>query len=171
MRTCEYCGKSIVAKNAHARYCSGKCRVYAHRAAKRIPTELTSRDRWVRYSPSKTPLDAITGKNASSTNPETWASYPEAKTSTYGIGVGFVLGEGIGCIDIDHCINNGIVDQRALDLIDQTEHFYAEISPSGNGIHIWHHANEGPGTRRVENGLNVERYTTGRYITITGKRL
>lgn len=168
MRKCEHCGKSIVAKNAQARFCSGKCRVYAHRAAKRIPTELTRRDRWVRYAADKRPLDAITGRSASSTDPTTWASHAEASTSSHGIGPGFVLGDGIGCIDLDHVINDGELLPEAAAFISGYPGNYIEVSPSGDGLHIWGLSPEGSGTRRQENGISVERYSSGRYITITG---
>lgn len=168
MRTCEQCGKSIVAKNAQARFCSSKCRVYAHRAGKRIPAELTRRDRWVRYAADKRPLDAITGRSASSTDPSTWASHAEASTSSYGVGPGFVLGDGIGCIDLDHVIADNTIHPAALELVSQYPGNYIEISPSGDGLHIWGTSAEAGGTRRIENGIHVERYSTGRYITITG---
>ncbi len=168
MRTCEKCGKSIVAKNAQARYCSTKCRVAAHRAAKKLPAELTSRDRWVRHDHAKRPLDAITGTPASSTDPTTWASYTEASTSTYGIGAGFVLGDGIGCIDLDNVMQDGQLDASAAIFIADYPNHYIEISPTGDGLHIWGTSPEVAGTRRTENGISVERYSTGRYITITG---
>lgn len=175
MRECEQCGAGIVRKNAQARYCSTKCRVRAHRNP--LPPELTSRDRWVRWKieirkgkPTKAPIQ-IDGSYASSTNPDTWTSHATAKASVIGKGLGFVLGNGIACIDIDHCITDGTIDPRALELMASTEHFYAEISPSGDGIHIWHHADESAGTRKIENGLHVERYSTGRYITVTGRKL
>lgn len=169
MRKCEHCGKSTVAKNAQARFCSSKCRVYAHRAAKRIPAELTSRDRWVRYDHKKRPLDAITGTLASSTDPTTWASHTEATHSSHGVGSGFVLGEGIGCIDLDHVIHEGDLMPEAAAFISAYPGSYIEVSPSGNGLHIWGLAPEAPGTRRQEQGISVERYSAGRYITITGK--
>lgn len=168
MRECEQCGVSIIRKNAQARYCSTRCRVAAHRNP--LPRELITRDRWVRYSKTKIPL-TTSGDVASSTNPDTWSDYASAKKSTAGVGLGFVLGDGIGGIDIDHCITDGTIDPRAIELMESTEHFYAEISPSGDGIHIWHYAEESAGTRKIENGLHVERYSTGRYFTVTGRKL
>lgn len=170
MRTCEWCGKSIVSKNAQARFCSSAHRVYAHRAAKTAPPyprELIARDRWVRHAADKRPLQ-IDGSNASSTNPDTWASYDQAAKSTAGVGLGFVLGDGIGCIDLDHCLINGKLDYEAEIFIDNHPGSYIEVSPSGDGLHIWGSAPEAPGTKRKINGLSIERYSTGRYITITG---
>lgn len=158
----------MITVRSDAKFCSQKCGTYWRRKLKKLPRQLTTRDRWVRYDHDKRPL-AIDGRPASSTDPRTWASHAEAVASSVGVGLGFVLGEGIGCIDIDHCITDGVIDARALQLVADTDHFYVEVSPSGEGLHIWHHAKEGRGTRRTENGLHVERYSVGRYITVTGR--
>ncbi|MDF2045138.1 hypothetical protein P2P98_03110 [Microbacterium sp. Kw_RZR3] len=176
-RVCDWCGIGIVTTRADARFCSSKHRIYAHRAAKRspIPQRLTSRDRWVRWryelrngKPTKAPITAD-GRRATSTNPDTWTTFAAASASTLGEGLGFTLGDGIGCIDVDHCVSDGVIDPRALELARTPNAFYVEYSPSGEGIHIWHDADEQPGTRRTENGLSVERYSAGRYITVTGR--
>ncbi len=142
---------------------------------------MLNRNRWVRYSPSKMPL-TIKGHAASSTDPNTWASHKEATASRAGIGLGYVLGDGIGCIDLDHCLVDGQPTQAALEFIAQYPSNYIEVSPSGDGLHIWGTTAEGPGTRRAQDGLKVEIYHGGegidprtgkpvffgRYITITG---
>lgn len=129
---------------------------------------MARQNRWVRYDQNKVPLNASTGNNASSTNPETWTSLATAKKSNYGIGIGYVLGEGIGCIDLDHCLIDGQPTERAQELIDQHPNSYIEVSPSGTGLHIWGLRDEQPGTRQVIDGLHVEVYSSGRYITVTG---
>lgn len=134
----------------------------AHRAA-RLPIELTSRARWVRRNVDKVPL-TVDGRAASSTNPATWTTYKKAKASKIGAGLGFVLGDGIGCVDLDHCIINGQVTAWAQDILDQVGPTYIEVSPSGNGLHLWGYLEEGPGRRRK----GVEVYSVGRYITISG---
>jgi len=177
MRTCEWCGKSIVSRNAQARFCSGRCRVSAHRAAKTAPAfphELTSRDRWMRWDKKlrkgkvqKVPIQ-LDGTNAKSTDPRTWANYTQAARSTIGEGLGFALGDGIGCIDLDHCLIGGKLTPAATAYLrDYPEHFI-EISPSGDGLHIWGSMLEQPGRKQTINGLSIETYSTGRYITITG---
>lgn len=115
----------------------------------------------------KVPFTAA-GAYASSTNPDTWTTFHEANTSTVGVGLGYVLGDGIGCIDLDHCILGGKLDYEAEIFIDNYPGNYIEVSPSGDGLHIWGAAAEAPGTKRNINGLSIERYSTGRYITITG---
>lgn len=174
MRTCEQCGRSIVAKNAQARYCSTRCRVAAHRAAQRdrVPGILRSSARWVRHTRKKFPI-TTSGEPASPTDLSTWTDYETAKNSTAGVGLGFVLtGDGISCIDLDHVIHNEHIDPRAVELINSVDTFYIERSPSGTGIHAWTHT-PAPGRNRYKlpNGLKVEWYDTGRYITITGQPL
>lgn len=170
MRTCEKCGRPTVAKNAQAKYCSTACRVAAHRQNKRatIPTEMTQKARWIRHDQNKKPL-TVTGQSASSTNPTTWASHGEATQSTIGTGLGYVLGQGIGCIDLDHCLKDGQPTDRAKDFLKQYPNNYIEVSPSGDGLHIWGYREEQPGTRQTVDDLNIETYSVGRYITITGK--
>ncbi|MCC2031819.1 hypothetical protein [Microbacterium allomyrinae] len=169
MRECESCGRSITNRNAQARYCSTRCRVAGHRAAKRqqLPLELTRRDRWVRWTPSKRPI-TVTGEPASSTDPTTWGSYQAARDSTVGAGLGFALGDGLGCIDIDHCLVDGELTAAAAAFLAAYAGHYIEISPSGTGLHIWGHRAEQPGRRYTVAGLPIEVYSTGRYMTVTG---
>jgi primase-polymerase (primpol)-like protein len=163
--TCQFCSGplTIAAKGPTPKFCSTKCRVYFHRA-NRLPVELTSRHRWVRRNAQKVPL-TIEGRAASSTNPKTWTSYKKAAASNIGVGLGFVLGDGIGCIDLDHCINEGVVTEWAREILHQVGPTYVEVSPSGEGLHLWGYLEEAPGIRRK----GVEVYSVGRYITITGK--
>ncbi|GAA3581167.1 hypothetical protein GCM10022198_00330 [Klugiella xanthotipulae] len=142
--------------------------MYHHRRPQ-LPAELRERARWVRRDARKRPLDAITGKSASSTNPSTWAEYVEAKHATFGVGLGFVLGDGIGCIDLDHCLDDGVPTAECARYLADYPRHYVEVSPSGDGLHIWGTLPEGKGTRQIIRGLSVERYSIGRYITITGR--
>lgn len=138
----------------------------AHRAAKRaasIPTELTSRDRWVSHTADKRPITAD-GKPASSTNAATWSPYSQIRDLDRR---GFVLGDGVGCIDLDHCLVDGEPNDAARAFLATLPPTYIEISPSGDGLHIWGRLPEAPGTRQTLGGLSVERYSVGRYITIT----
>lgn len=169
MRECETCGRSIVARNAQARYCGSKCRTAAHRRKKTqpIPAAMLTARRWVRRSSAKVPL-TIDGRAASSTDPTTWADHKDATASTAGIGLGFALGNGYACIDLDHCVQDGQPNAYALAYLRRYPNNYIEYSPSGTGLHIWGTMPERPGTRKQIHGLSVETYSTGRYITITG---
>lgn len=152
-----------------AQFCSTKCRVYAAREAKKLPAEMRSRDRFVRYSSAKVPL-TLAGKNASSTNAATWSSYRDAVASGVGEGIGFVLGDGIGCIDLDHCITGGVIAEWAQRVLDDNPDTYVEVSRSGTGLHVFGLRAEGPG-RNVRDGVRaVEWYSVGRYIALTGRR-
>ncbi|WP_442786782.1 bifunctional DNA primase/polymerase [Leifsonia sp. ZF2019] len=165
MRKCEWCGTAIVYKNAQAVYCSSRCRVYAHRARNNPFAALRNEKRWVLWDSNKRPI-MPSGAPASSTDPSTW-SMGYAVNGHHNIG--FVLGDGFACIDLDHCLDGGRPNDAASEFLKSYPKHYIEISPSGDGLHIWGTADEGPGTRRIENGLSVERYTTGRYITVTGR--
>lgn len=164
---CQRCeGPLLIAgKGPRPKFCSTRFRVAAHRVG-RLPVELTSRARWVRRNADKVPL-TIDGRSASSTNPATWATYARAKASQIGAGLGFVLGDGIGCIDLDHCLKDGVVADWAQDVLDQVGRTFIEVSPSGEGLHVWGYLEPGPGHRR--NGVEI--YSVGRYITVTGKPL
>lgn len=176
MRKCEYCGRSIVYKNAHARFCSDKCRNYARRSFMRnpIPAPMRENARWVRWrielrngKPTKVPLQ-LDGTRASSTNVETWTSWLQAKESAVGDGLGYVLGDGIACIDLDHCLIEGEPTDAARRFLDGYTNNYIEVSPSGDGLHIWGSCEEQSGRRfTTPDGLSVEFYAIGRYITIT----
>lgn len=184
-RTCEGCGTPINLHRSHARTCSPKCRVRVHRAAKLaqtraevapIPTDLRELDRWVRWTNrprngrmTKAPV-TTTGRAASSTNPATWSTYTAAADSTIGDGLGFVLnGDGLACIDLDHCLTDGKPSPAAQAVLERFPGAWVEVSPSGDGLHIWGTAPGGPGRKiTTTDGLSIEFYTTGRYMTVTG---
>ena len=165
-----------LAARADARTCSTRCRVAVHRAAKKrlIPLELTTRDRWVRRAGDKRPL-TTTGRAASSTDPRTWSTYRNAADSVAGVGLGFVLSDvdDVVCIDLDHCLNplTGRLAPWAAAIIRDAGTTYGEVSPSGDGPHIWGRADVRQGRRiRRPDGTAVEIYGTGRYIAMTGRR-
>lgn len=176
-RNCARCGEPINLLREGARYCSTRCRVAAKRARDRearLPEQMTGARQWVRRDRKKRPIRADNGRWASVTNPDTWCSYQEARRSTRGVGLGFVLtGEDdISCIDIDHCITDGVLDPAARALITSVPNrLFVEISQSGEGVHVWHNGRPGRGSRRREEGLLVERYSQGRYIAVTGRLL
>lgn len=165
---CEVCGTPVSAgaRGRKPKFCGTKCRVKSHRGH-HIPVELRELPRWIRHR-NKVPMTAK-GLSASSTNPMTWTDYQTASASTVGDGLGFVLnGDGIVCIDLDHCYD-GKPSAEAQALIDSLPDTYIEVSPSGTGLHIWGYAVLEKGHRFNRNGLSVEIYPKGRYITVTGK--
>lgn len=169
MKSCAVCGLPMITRRSDAKTCSARCRARLSRM--KLPDVLTSRKRWVRWAADKTPLSALGGQ-ASSTNPATWTSYEIARDSDVGAGVGFVLnGDGIGCYDLDHCAIGGELTEAAREFLSGLDAFYVEWSPSGDGVHAWVWSDPAPGWRRTVNGLRVEFYTRGRYMTVTGRRL
>ena len=162
--TCGHCGREFAPKatGRTPRYCATSCRVAAHRARPRIPAELTSRARWVRRD-GKRPI-TVEGRPASTTSSSTWSTYAAAKRATAGDGLGFVLGDGIACLDLDHCLVDGVPNEAAREVLARVPGAYVEISPSGDGLHVWGTAPEQPGRKRP----GIEAYSVGRYITVTG---
>lgn len=129
--------------------------------------DLRSRDRWVSWLPSKRPIQ-LDGSSATSTDPRTWTSYSRIRGAER---KGFVLGEGIGCIDLDHCLEGSKLTPAAAAFVARMPTTYTEISPSGTGLHLWFRMSEAPGSRRRIDGLSIETYSRARYITVTGRRL
>lgn len=154
-----------------ARFCSTRCRVYAHRKARKageLPREMAERARFVRFLPSKRPITTA-GTPASSTDSTTWTSLAGARAATAGEGVGYVLGDGVGCIDLDHCLDGDTLEPWAKAVLDANHGTFVEVSRSGEGLHIFGLLEEGPG-RKIRDGRNIEVYSAGRYIALTGKR-
>lgn len=162
-RPCEHCrGDLPVRARADARFCSTRCRMAAHRAG--APRELRETPRWVRHSKKKVPL-TVAGTAASSTDPATWSRFEDVRRFERR---GFVLnGDGIVCIDLDHCFVEGRLSDMASRLLEKLPPTYIEVSPSGEGLHVW-------GRGVVEKGRclpgGVEVYGTGRFMTVTGRR-
>ncbi|QBI53438.1 bifunctional DNA primase/polymerase [Streptomonospora litoralis] len=173
-RRCEQCPTPLpTMARRHARYCSARCRQVASRARRRaaaaaLPRALVERDRWVRHSPTKVPL-TTTGRPASSTDATTWSTYATAATSRVGAGLGLVLdGDGLVCLDLDHCLTpDGHARSWAQPLLDQLPATYIEVSPSGDGLHVWGYGDLAHGRRLVYGAGTVEVYGAGRYITVT----
>jgi primase-polymerase (primpol)-like protein len=101
-----------------------------------------------------------------------WASFDDARKAGKGDGVGFVLnGDGIVCIDLDDCVIDGVISDEAQRLIDSFPQTFVEFSPSNRGLHLWGLGEVQAGRRFERDGLKIEVYGTGRYLTVTGKPL
>jgi hypothetical protein len=139
-----------------------------------IPNELKDLDRWVVWREGKIPYDAkYINSRASSTNPDTWASFDQATTAyeecEQALGIGFVLnGDGLCGIDIDHCITDDVIDPAAMHLLDHLGASYVSISPSGKGLRAFGYATPLlQGVKGSYDGLSIELYSSQRYLTIT----
>lgn len=179
VKVCECgCGKDMSMRRSDARFASSRCRVRAHRAkADRIPERMRREDRWMRWTlakrgdrMTKRPL-TVAGRSGSSTNPATWSTYEAAKASIVGTGVGYALGAGIGCYDLDDALQDGHLKPWAADVLAGIPEpvIFMEVSQSGRGVHVFIEAPEGPG-RVIRDGRKIERYTAGRFIAMTGQR-
>lgn len=168
--TCEQCKGEFDAAGSRGRtpkYCSGRCRQRAHRArTNTIPAFMCERAAWCRAD-GKRPI-MVDGSPASSTNPATWTTFAEVKTGT-GDGCGVMLGNGLGCYDLDHCYTAGNLDDWAVEFIKTIDApiIYAERSISGEGLHIFIKANERAGQKLRFMGKAVEAYTRQRFIRTT----
>ena len=148
----------------------------------KIPYELKELDRWCCFKlverqgrQTKMPVDPRTGNLAKSNDETTWADFDTALSSSVNYdGLGFFFKEPYIGIDIDD-VGDEIEDYRndkhddniVSEFID-TLGSYAEVSPSGNGIHIIIKGELPPNGRRKG---NVEVYTSGRFFTMTGDSL
>ena len=144
-----------------------------------IPEELRRRPQWLVWKleerdskPTKIPYIAGGVGKASSTDSETWRSFDEAvvalKTGRYdGIGFVFSTGDPYAGIDLDDCRNpeSGELEVWAAKTVQDLDG-YAEVSPSGTGVHI---IVRGKATNKKRG--KVEAYSSERYFTITGQVL
>ena len=146
-----------------------------------LPEELRKRDQWVCWKEelrdgksTKIPVTPGNGAFASSTDPETWASFETALEyadtgNADGIGFVFTDDDPIVGVDLDDCRNpeSGDVDDTALDIIERLDS-YTEISPSGTGFHVLIKGELPDGRNRRG---SIELYDTARFFTVTGDRL
>jgi putative DNA primase/helicase len=149
-----------------------------------VPTDLQEHPQWVvwRYGElqangkrKKVPYNPATGNPAKSTDSSTHTNFTRAAwalTMDGFRGLGFVLNQSdpFTCIDLDHCrdAETGVMTPQAEQIIRRFNS-YTEVSPSGEGIHIWMRGalprpNKGPGSI-------AEVYDHAHYLTLTGNRL
>lgn len=130
-----------------------------------------SQQRW-----TKLPLNPIGLTAAKANDPATWGAYTSVVGNTWNrpdIGIGFEIGSkaqnhssGLFCVDLDHVLKNGSIQDPAALEIFETLDSYTEISPGGDGLHIWIKADVTE-ERAKRKGV-IEMYGDGRYITVTG---
>ena len=154
---------------------------------KNTPKEMVIKPQWLLWKevkkeddkPTKVPLAPWKSHNygaMDATNPDNWTDYQTAldyfkKSKGKASGLGFVLGNGIVGIDLDHCINEKEeLSDFALKTINSTE-TYIEVSPSGRGLHIIGFG-EIPHALALKKGdTGLEIYGEKRYFTFTGNAL
>ena len=142
-----------------------------------IPQEMRIYKQWVCWrfedtdgpKPTKVPYSPLTGKLASVTDPNTWASFEQAAhvltTTNWYNGIGFVLTEAdpFAFIDLDDTKGDQTALDRQIKIYNEFDSF-AERSPSGSGLHIIIKGALPSGRRRS----HIEIYSSARYMTMTG---
>jgi hypothetical protein len=123
----------------------------------------------------KPPLSSKTGRPATGTfrAPGFLATFDEAIETMrrHGLaGIGLSLEHArLSGADLDHCVtDSGSYTALAARVLALAE-TYAELSPSGEGIHILAKAADAPVIKRDD--LGIELYSRGRYFTLTGNRV
>lgn len=120
------------------------------------------------------PYSPVTLKRAKTNNISTFTSYKkEIGSITEFDGIGIKVTEDIVAIDLDHYLDNGMINHQANQIIARFPTFYIEVSPSGYGLRLilMYSSNLGfnPKLHYHKKG-NVEFYTSGtnRFVTLTG---
>lgn len=141
-----------------------------------IPHEMRAFNQWVvwRYEdrdgpkPTKVPYSPKSNGHADVNNATTWGTLDEAikalDTGWYA-GVGFVLTDAdpYTFIDLDDTQGDQVAFDRQRKVFEEFDS-YAELSPSGNGLHIIVKGKVPSGRRRSF----IEIYSSQRYMTMTG---
>lgn len=131
--------------------------------------------RWLNWKPvdragktTKVPY-AVNGRMASSTDPSTWSTYPEASAKSANTGIVFMSEKSLLGIDIDHCLSDGVIEHveaKAIRELVEKAATYTEVSPSGTGLHLYLKISSPLKLERNRHS-NFEAYTEGRYFTTT----
>ncbi len=126
---------------------------------------------------TKVPYNPITRRKAKTNRPNTFTTFDTAVSATGYDGIGIRVAENIKGIDLDHCIEDGVLLPWAQEIVDKFHATYIEISPSGEGIRIFCLTSEqfayDTATYYIKNG-NIEVYIPGhtnRFLTVTGNVL
>lgn len=136
------------------------------------PDELQNLKQWLCHK-AKVPHNPRTLAQAQTTNPATWGTLAEAQAALQTgqfDGLGIVLADGLAGVDLDHVRDpeTGIIEDWALDIIRDLDS-YAEVSPSGTGVHILCFVDSLPDGKRKKGKSEI--YNTGRFFTFTGEHL
>jgi hypothetical protein len=152
-----------------------------------IPAELKARDQWVGWvlqwnakakKWDKPPIDIRTGQYASSTNPDTWATF-DAVMAEYRLGhldgVGFVFTPDDAYVGVD--LDDAMIEPASLyewsrQIVEDLD-TYSEVSPSMTGVKLLLRGRLPDGCAHEKPCAcgKVEVYDRGRYFTITGNTI
>jgi len=148
-----------------------------------LPKRMVETDRWILWYEEErggkltkipcAPWETGHWNPASATDSENWTDFDTAKKYAQkkeGYGVGFVFSEDddIVGIDLDDCIVERKVQGFAATVI-QEANSYTEISPSGDGAHVFLRGNLSRAIKPEEE--DIEAYDCNRFFTVTGRFL
>lgn len=157
-----------------------------------IPRELAERRQWLAWDWAwisdpkhpeggrwtKVPKNPLTGGNASTTNPATWATIGDTiaamdRFNFPGIGFVFTTDDPFFGIDLDNCHNPGTGEctLTATTALDRFDGCYVEWSPRQHGLHFIGRAGAFPHERTGNKRGDIECYWSGRFFTFTGRPL
>lgn len=130
--------------------------------------------------PTKVPYNPKTGAMARTNDPSTFADFNTAMKS-YAIGgwdgIGYRVSEGIGAIDIDHCIReDGSLNDVAASILGIFPDAYFEKSPSGTGLRGFFRLSPDFAYDKTVYYINNRKHglevylpgVTNRFVTVTG---
>lgn len=147
-----------------------------------IPEALRKLNNWVAWKlesrngkHTKVPYSS-SGRRASSADRNTWsplAVIAEMLSADGGgqyEGFGLMIDDGLVFIDVDHCTGyNKHIDERGQDVLSAFPYSYAEISQSGQGLHI---LTRGKIPRSFNNRTaGIEMYAASRFCAYTGNAI
>jgi hypothetical protein len=129
---------------------------------------------YINSNTDKQPIDS-NGYPVDTTNQLNLIPYDEALKNRIlkGFEVSRVLtNSDVWCLDIDNCIDGGLMNELAQDLLKLSisSEVYIETSLSGKGLHVWgKYSGEFPPHNCKNTKLNIELYTDKRVIILGDK--
>ena len=130
--------------------------------------------------PTKVPYNPKTGAMAKTNDSSTFTDFNTAMKA-YAIGgwdgIGYRVSEGIGAIDIDHCIReDGSLNDVAASILGIFSNAYFERSPSGTGLRGFFRLSPNFAYDKTVYYINNRKHglevylpgTTNRFVTVTG---
>ena len=107
-------------------------------------SDLIQRDQFVNYKlekqndrSTKIPVDA-NGYNINPHDPTKWRSYDDTIAASEQIGFVLTDDDPFLFIDLDHVLKDGKLCEWAVELVAALPTTYSEISPSGDGLHLYY---------------------------------
>jgi len=148
-----------------------------------LPDEIVEKDKWILWFAEEregeqtrvpcAPWETDHWGATDATDPDNWTDFDTAaeyadKKEGYGVGFVFSEDDDVVGIDLDDCIKGGKVKGFAATIIEEANS-YTEISPSGNGAHVFLQGELLKAVKPEEEDIEV--YDRDRFFTVTGRFL